>query len=87
MFCIPPALGRFLAPDEMQDGHDKVAVIGDRLWRTRYASDPAILGKPIDLDQHRYSIVGVMPASFRFTWDQELDVFIRSCLRRMSAAK
>ncbi|HLK63661.1 MAG TPA: ABC transporter permease [Bryobacteraceae bacterium] len=76
MFGIPPMLGRFITPEEMEPGHDQVAVIGNRLWRTRYGSDPAILGKTIDLDQRRYSIVGVMPASFRFTWDQELDVFI-----------
>jgi putative ABC transport system permease protein len=42
----------------------------------RYGSDPAILGKTIELDERRYTIVGVMPASFRFTWDQEMDVFV-----------
>jgi putative ABC transport system permease protein len=42
----------------------------------RYGSDPAILGKTIELDERRYTIVGVMPASFRFTWDQERDVFV-----------
>jgi hypothetical protein len=76
MFGVPPMLGRFMTPAEMEAGHDQVAVIGNRLWRMRYGSDPDILGKTIDLDQRRYAIVGVMPASFRFTWDQELDVFI-----------
>jgi len=42
----------------------------------RYGSDPNILGKTVDLDERRYTIVGVMPASFRFTWDQEIDVFV-----------
>src|SRR5579864_6447136 len=76
MFGIPPELGRFLAPEEMQAGHDQVAVIGHSLWQMRYGSDPAILGKTIELNQKRYTIVGVMPASFRFTWDQERDVFV-----------
>lgn len=76
LFEIPPQLGRFLRPEEMESGHNHTAVIGNRLWRTRYASDPSILGKSIDLDQQRYTIVGVMPASFRFTWDQEMDVFV-----------
>ena len=53
-----------------------MAVIGYRLWQMRYGSDPAILGKAIYLNQQRYTIVGVMPASFRFTWDQEIDVFV-----------
>jgi len=76
MFGVQPLIGRFLAPDEMEAGHDQVAVIGHRLWLTRYGSDPSILGKTIELDQRRYTIVGVMPASFRFTWDQEMDVFV-----------
>ena len=76
MFGIPPLFGRVLAPEEMEAGRDRSAVIGYRLWQTRYAADPGILGKRIDLDQRSYTIVGVMPASFRFTWDQEMDVFV-----------
>ncbi len=76
MFGVVPQMGRFLLPEEMETGHDRVAVIGYSLWRTRYGSDPSILGKTILLDQVRYVIVGVMPASFRFTWDQEMDVFV-----------
>ena len=76
MFGVQPMMGRFLKPDEMETGHDQVAVIGHRLWQIRYGSDPSILGKTIDLDRKRYTIVGVMPASFRFTWDREMDVFV-----------
>lgn len=76
MFGVSPLLGRVLTQEEMEAGRDRSAVIGYRLWQTRYAADPAILGKTIDLDQRAYTIVGVMPASFRFTWDQEMDVFV-----------
>jgi putative ABC transport system permease protein len=76
MFGIQPLLGRLFTPDEMEPGHDQVAVIGHRLWQERYGADPGILGKTIDLDQRRYTIAGVMPANFRFTWDQEMDVFV-----------
>jgi putative ABC transport system permease protein len=76
MFGVPLQMGRFFSADEMEPGHDQVAIIGHRLWQTRYASDPAILGKTTDLDERRYTIVGVMPASFRFTWDQDMDVFV-----------
>ena len=76
IFGIQPLLGRFFTPDEMQPGHDQAAIIGYRLWLTRYARDPHILGKTIDLNERRYTIVGVMPAGFRFTWDQEMDVFV-----------
>src|SRR6516162_2113186 len=76
MFGIQPLLGRFFVPAEMQAGHDQVAILGHSLWQVRYGSDPSILGKSIDLDERRYTIVGVMPPSFRFTWDQEMDVFV-----------
>jgi putative ABC transport system permease protein len=76
MFGVSPLLGRVFTEEEMEAGRDRSAVIGYRLWQTRYAADPAILGKTIELDQRSYTIVGVMPASFRFTWDQEVDVFV-----------
>ena len=76
MFGIQPLLGRFYSPGETEEGHDQVAVIGYRLWKTRFGSDPAILGKTIDLDERGYTIVGVMPSTFRFTWDQDIDVFV-----------
>lgn len=65
MFGVPPMMGRFLKREEMEEGHDQVAVIGHRLWQVRYGSDPSILGRTIDLNRKRYTILGVMPASFR----------------------
>lgn len=76
MFGIQPLMGRFFRPEEMRPGHDQEAIIGYRLWLTRYGRDPRILGRTIDLNERRYTIVGVMPAGFRFTWDQEMDVFV-----------
>ena len=76
MFGVPPLLGRALTRDETEPGHDGAAVIGYRLWQARYDANPSVLGRTIDLNQRRYTIVGVMPASFRFTWDQEMDVFV-----------
>jgi predicted permease len=76
IFGVRPLLGRLFTADEMQPGHDQVAIIGHNLWQARYGADPAILGKTIDLDEKRYTIIGVMPARFRFTWDQEIGVFV-----------
>jgi predicted permease len=76
MFGIQPLMGRFFTSEELQPGHDQVAILGYRLWQARYDADPAIVSKTIDLDDRQYTIIGVMPASFRFTWDQEMDVFV-----------
>ena len=76
IFGVRPLMGRFFTADEMQPGHDQMAILGHRLWQTRYGADPSILGKTIRLDEKVYTIVGVMPARFRFTWDQEMGVFV-----------
>jgi len=62
---VSSALGRTWVPGEDQPGKDQVAVLSYALWRSRFAGDPGILGRLIELDAKKYTIVGVMPASFR----------------------
>lgn len=76
LFGVQPLMGRFFTAEEMQSGHDQEAILGYRVWQTRYNADAAILGKTIHLDEKPYTIVGVMPARFRFTWDQEMGAFV-----------
>jgi predicted permease len=59
---IPMTLGRgFLSSEE----HLPVIVLSHILWQHRFASDPAILGKPITLSGHPFTVVGVAPPGFR----------------------
>jgi predicted permease len=53
-----------------------IAVISDRLWRTRYNSDPGLIGRQLTLNGQPYTIVGIMPARFDFPGD--IDVWQRS---------
>jgi hypothetical protein len=63
---VQPMLGRnFLLEEDRVPGKSKVAIIGQRLWERRFASDPAVLGKPLNVGGEPYTIVGVMPAEFR----------------------
>ncbi|HUF23618.1 MAG TPA: ABC transporter permease [Vicinamibacterales bacterium] len=63
---VPAALGRPLQPsDESAIGQSFVAVISDRLWRTRFAADPDILDRTVGLNGHGFTIVGVAPPAFR----------------------
>jgi predicted permease len=58
-------LGRVLTPDDdRQPGADPVAVISDRYWRVRFASDEAVVGRTLALNGITYTVVGVMPSSF-----------------------
>jgi putative ABC transport system permease protein len=58
---IQPIMGRLFAEEENQEGKHYVAAISARLWRNRYASDPAILGRKIRINDEPYTIVAVMP--------------------------
>jgi predicted permease len=59
---IRMSLGRGFLPSEERL---PVLVLSHRLWQRRFASDPAILGKPITLSGHPYTVVGVAPPGFR----------------------
>ena len=59
-----PILGRSLVPSDDAPGAPPVAVLGERLWKERFASDSAVVGKTVRLDERAFTIVGVVPASF-----------------------
>jgi predicted permease len=60
-----PAQGRvFSDGDCAQPGSSPVVVIGEELWKREFSSDPAIVGRKLLLNHHRYTIVGVAPAGF-----------------------
>jgi putative ABC transport system permease protein len=63
---ISPARGRAFLPEEEQDGGPDVAVISDGFWHSHFAGDPAAMGKTLVLDGKSVTIVGILPASFRF---------------------
>ena len=63
---VRPAYGRTFAPGENEPGRTKVAVLGDALWRSRFAADPAVVGQTVQLNREPHTIVGVAPAGFSF---------------------
>ena len=62
---VPVQLGRPLMELDHRQAR-RNAVISDRLWRVLFAADPAAVGSPILLRGEPFSIVGVMPSSFRY---------------------
>ena len=66
---VSPRLGRPFTDDEDRSGSDKVVLLSYGLWRRSYDSDPNILGRTVKLDEQPYTVVGVMPDSFRFPFD------------------
>jgi putative ABC transport system permease protein len=61
---MQPLLGRTFEPVEYARGGRLAAIITYGLWQRRFAGDPAIIGKPISLDERPRTIVGVLPPEF-----------------------
>ena len=62
---IKPVLGRFFLPEEESHGYAVPSVVlGYSLWKTRYAADPAIVGKSIQIARHQVTVIGVAPEGF-----------------------
>lgn len=66
MLGVDPLLGRLFTPGEDQAGADHEVILSYALWQRRFHGDRNILGQPTKLDGEAYTIVGVMPATFKF---------------------
>ena len=75
---IKPALGRWLEPSDEKPGASSVIIISDSFWKRNFASDPAILGKAIQVNGTPMIVVGVMPRQFEFfsPWGGGSDLWI-----------
>jgi putative ABC transport system permease protein len=57
---VQPLHGRVFLPEEDRPGRNHEVILGYKLWQARYASDPDVVGKSINLDGDPYVVVGVM---------------------------
>lgn len=69
---VEPSLGRDFSAQEDQRGGAPVVIISNRLWRSRFGGSPKALGQSVTLAGIDYSIVGVLPAEFRFIDDADV---------------
>jgi putative ABC transport system permease protein len=72
---VRPAIGRGILLDETRPGAAQVAILSDSLWRKAFGADPAVIGRPLEMDDVAYTVVGVMPPGFTFV-EQPADIFI-----------
>lgn len=66
VLSVRPFLGRSFHDGEDQAGHGRVVLLSYSLWKTRFHGEPSAVGQSITIDDHSRTIVGVMPADFRF---------------------
>ena len=77
VFDVKPVLGRGFLPQEDESGGADVAVVTDNFWRNHLGGRLDAIGQTIPLDGRSVTVVGVLPASFRFPFQQfEPDVWL-----------
>jgi predicted permease len=69
MLGVSPELGHVFTDGDEHYGSARVALLSHSIWQNEYGGDRNIVGKLIKLDENSYTVVGVMPRSFRFPFD------------------
>src|SRR6266581_1724319 len=74
VFGVAPIVGRSFSEAEDIPHGPPVAVISERLWRSRFGGAPAIVSWAVSLNGVSYNVVGVVPKNFRS--DPEADLWL-----------
>jgi len=67
-----PQFGRDFTEAEDKPGGGRVVILSHGLWRRRFNGDPSVIGRSVTLDDASYTVIGVLPDSFRFSQPFEL---------------
>jgi putative ABC transport system permease protein len=63
---IAPLAGRTFSADEDRAGTDRVTIVSERLWRSRFNADAGLVGRAVTLNGQPHTVIGIMPAAMRF---------------------
>jgi putative ABC transport system permease protein len=67
-----PFLGRDFAPGDDAAGAAPVVIIGYSIWKNRYGSDTAVIGRALKINEVAHTIIGIMPEGMRFPTNSDL---------------
>src|SRR6476620_998161 len=80
---IQPVLGRAILPEDdrpasFNEGRGTVAIISHGLWKRRFGSDPAIVGKVVQMKSRPLTVIGVMPPGFEYP--EQTQIWVNSAV-------
>ena len=81
---VEPQLGRAFTENEDQPSGPHVVVLMHSFWQQYFGSDAHLLGQTVNLDAAPYTVIGVMPASFRFPGDSDAQILVPLALNQAS---
>src|SRR6476660_7184924 len=80
---VQPVLGRAILPEDdkpasFNEGRGTVAIISHGLWKRRFGSDPAIVGKVVQMNSRPLTVIGVMPPGFEYP--EQTQIWVNSAV-------
>jgi len=66
IFGEPAGIGQVLQPSDYRAGNERVVVLSHAFWQNRFASDPTLVGRTIEVDGEPHLVRGVMGKGFEF---------------------
>ncbi len=75
---VQPVLGRTFVPEDDKGWPQTVAIVSHGLWKRRFGSDPAIVGKQVEMSSRPLTIIGVMPPGFEYP--EQTQVWVMSAV-------
>src|SRR5262245_19430438 len=80
---VQPVLGRAFVPEDdkpatFNEGRGTVAIISHGLWKRRFGSDPAIIGKQVVMKSRPLTVIGVMPPGFEYP--EQTQIWVNSAV-------
>jgi putative ABC transport system permease protein len=82
---VQPVLGRTFLREEDKPGTTSVAIISHGLWKRRFGSDPAIVGKQVQISSRPITVVGVMPSGFEYP--EQTQIWVPSAVNPSEEAR
>jgi hypothetical protein len=64
--AVPPLLGRWFSREDDTPGTPETVLLTHGYWHRRFGGDPSVIGRTISIDATPRSVIGVMPAGFKF---------------------
>lgn len=74
---VSAQLGRTFQPDDDEHQDRRLVIISDGLWLRSFGADRGVIGRNITIDESSYTVVGVMPAGFKYPVQSDLWVLGR----------